>query len=77
MGAPSYDTTRRIASVRQRAAEGAASTVGVPDDIDGVARIARHGFGDGRDILELALDRVGQRVAGRATAASVDGVDGE
>ena len=47
------------------------------EDVDGRARSGGDGIGDGRDILELALDRVGRPVAGCAPPAPVDRVDRE
>ena len=46
-----------------------------PNDVDRRARLARgHRLGDRGHVLELALDRVRRRIAGRAAAAPVDRV---
>ena len=66
-----------MASVSSAAPERAAPAVRVTDDVDRRARSERQRLGDGGDVLELALDRVRRRVARRAAAAPVDGVDGE
>jgi hypothetical protein len=49
----------------------------VAEDRDRVARVARERLGDCGDVLEFALDRVGEGVARRAAPPSIDGVDGE
>ena len=77
VGAPSYETTRRIVVGQQRRPERASTAVRVPEDIDRAARLRRERVGDRGHVLELALDRVRRRVARRAAAAPVDGVDRE
>ena len=61
----------------QGRAQRASPAVRVPDDVDRVgARRGDDRLGDRRDVLELPLDRIRQRVARRAPTAPVDGVDG-
>jgi hypothetical protein len=60
---------------QQRRAEGAATTVRVADHRHARRVVAGERLGDGRDILELALDRVRLGVTRRAASAAIDGVD--
>ena len=64
-------------SVSSAAPERATTAVGMTDHIDARPRLGRQRVGDGRDVLELPLDRVRQRVARSAATAAVDGVDRE
>ena len=59
----------------QRGPERAASAVRVSDHIHGAVVFRGEGICHGRDVLELTLDRVGERVAGGATPAPIDGMD--
>ncbi len=49
----------------------------MPEDVDRAAGLARERLRDGGHVLELALDGVRRRVARRAAAPAVDGMDRE
>ncbi len=61
---------------QQRCPERTPPSVGVTEDVDPLSG-SGNGVGDGRDILELTLDRIIRAIARCPPPAPIDGVDGE